>query len=742
MSAPSPRDRSAARLHALAVGLAAFGLFCAQPLVAKLALPRLGGTPAVWNGVSAFFQLALLAAYLGAHALSRRLSPRALGWVYASALLAASALVFVADPQVAFESEATRDASDLASLWIPLGLYMGLPAFALGLSTPLWSRRHVALGLDAPYRLYAASNIGSFAALLLFPFVLDPWLGSTPSWWLWRTGLLALTGLALFAAFRAPPAAAPIAPARAPRVGVREALPWLFHSSLVAALSLALTVHISTDLSPGPWLWSLPLAVYLATWVLAFSRHAEFLRARLVPLAPTLLALELVLVMLEITRPTPAVLATSLACEFMLGLALHLELARRRPPPAQLTAFYAWIGLGGVLGACFVGFASPLLFDRNFDYPALLAACALAFPAKRPDEGVVPRAWLPVASGLLVGLGVWLLAQARGPARPEGSLRPFAFALWLPIFWPAFRWPRASARICAALLLLGTLAFEGRSPALAHARSVAGSYRVVEDPKLALRSMTHGRTVHGSQSTDPAWRDWALPYHHPQSPIAERFDALALRRPEARVAVLGLGVGNMATFARPGWRMLFFEIDPVVEALARRWFDFLARCPACEVRIADGRRGLAAASAEERFDLIVLDAFNSDAVPLHLLTREAMAEYLAALAPGGEIMVHITNRHVDLRRPLADLAAALELHASSAAFDPREPAKREALPLAMRPRVAPTRWVRLARGPAASRAWEPLPPGAAAQAWSDERASIFGALGSSIPESGRAATPR
>lgn len=725
---PASPDRRAARLHASAVGLSAFCLFAAQPIAAQLCLPRLGGTPAVWNGVSLFFQVALLAAYLSAHALARRLRARTLAWTYASTLLLACAVVWLRPPAEALA--ATRP-GDLTSLLVHLGAYLGLPAFALGLSTPLWSHRHAHEGHGDPYWLYAASNLGSFGALLLYPFVLEPALGLARSFDLWRAAMVGLAVLAAVGAWRAPATKAPTRSKATPTIPLARSLTWAALAAIVAAYSLALTVHLSTDLAPAPWLWSLPLAVYLATYVLAFSRHADPLRERVAPLTPLVLAVSVVLIVLEISRPTPGVLAALLIGEFCLGLTLHLELARLRPAPTQSTTFYGWAAAGGMLGALFVTLLSPAISDRNWDLPLLLFVALFVLPA---DPRARTRRQLEpaLASALVLGLSMALLFVARGPTRPEGTVRAFAFALWLPLLWPAFRWPRASARALGLLLLLGVFAFESNSKVIALARSPVGSYRVTEDPATKIRALSHGRTVHGAESAEPDLAGWALPYHHPHSPVAERFAALRARSKsrasEVDVAVLGLGVGNMAALCDPQWRVLFFEIDALVETLAREHFSFLAACPRCEVEIADGRLGIAA--SERSFDLIVLDAFNSDAVPVHLLTREAVEGYLAHLADEGEIMVHITNRHVDLRGPLADLAAALGLVATTKGY---HPATDPRLGDAARPHVAPTLWVRLRRAPDTAPGWRELLPGEADEVWTDDRASVLSALGQAVP---------
>lgn len=256
-----------------------------------------------------------------------------------------------------------------------------------------------------------------------------------------------------------------------------------------------------------------------------------------------------------------------------------------------------------------------------------------------------------------------------------------------------------------------------------------GAYRVVDDAKGQTRKLTHGRINHGEQSEAPGFEGMCLPYHHPASPIAEVFDSLARRKPVAQVAVLGLGIGGMAVHSRPAWRMRFYEIDPLVEELAREEFHFLADCPSCEVVIGDGRRKLSGENDSDRlYDLIVLDAFSSDAIPTHLLTREAFEGYLEHLAPEGWLAVHITNRHVDLRGALAQLAQALQLDAQIGEFNPKVDGA-DLFSEQERARLAPTRWVLLSRqGEARALDWDPLPSAENAPLWTDDHASLVRVL--------------
>lgn len=724
-------------MHAAGVGLAAFALFCIQPLAARVLLPRLGGAPSVWNAVALFFQLALVAGYFLADRGARRLGTRRLLVAYAAACVLAAVWALSGQVRAGLSAAVPAVGSDTFTLFAStLGscvLGLGIPALALTMSTPTWSRAFAARRTADPYPLYAASNLGSFVALLAYPSLLEPFLGVQIAFRIWAACLVLLALLALLSA-RAPLVGGLSSDENDASTGEDErarsrSWPWIARAALPSALLLAATTHLSTDLAPGPWLWVAPLAAYLLSYVLAFARRGGALRQGCVRLGPVIAASLVPLVMLEVTRPTLLVLGAHLLALFVLCTAHHAALAGARPGVSELTRYYLAISIGGALGAALVSFAVPLVMDRLIEYPLLLAAALLAWPrATRQEVGPPAGVGMLGVSALLVAAGMGLCFVGQGPSRPEGSLPAAAFALWVPLFWLSPRWPRSASRFLGVMGLVGLLAFELRTTALRVDRSFFSAYRVLEKEEVGLRWLAHGRTNHGAQSTAQELRGWALPYHHPRSPIATVFDA----HPGAQIefAVLGLGVGAMAAHLDEGQRMYFLEVDPLVEELARAHFSFLPACSACTVGIVDGRLGLEA-SRPGRFDAIVLDAFSSDAIPTHLLTREALEAYRRALVPGGHIAIHVSNRHIDLRGPLADLSAKLGTQAWFASY---EPGNDPDLPQAARGVVAATRWVVLAHPntppPPAGAAfdWRVLPAGDPDRAWTDDSSSLLPAL--------------
>lgn len=594
----------------VATALGAFLLFAVQPLVAKYALPWFGGAPSVWATCLLFFQVLVLAGYAWASALLARL-PRA---AQAAAHLALLGLALASLPLAPSARWVEGDAPALRLLGLLAGA-VGLPCLALSASAPLlqgWYARTT--GRD-PYRLYALSNLGSLLALAAYPFLIEPYLGRALQarvWsWAFAGYALAAATCAILAARRPPVGASAPPPDPGPAPAPRRIALWVALPACGSALLAAVSNAICQDVAPVPFLWLLPLGLYLLSWIAAFAGPRWYPRqlvlALLVPSALAVLAVgrvELGLPLAWQVAAHAAALAT--ACWF-----LHAELARRRPEPARLGGYYLASAAGGALGGLAVVFAAPVVFAARSEEPLLLLgvlALALATgtaPRRRPP----PWAW---AAGGVAALGM-VLAIDRAAAAFDGVV--------------------ASERT-----------FFGVISVREHGR---------DDPRRHRRELRHGATTHGIQLL-------ARPRAPTSYYLASSGVGLALARhprPGRRIGVVGLGCGTLATYGRPGDTMRFYELDPAVERLARGWFSFLRDSPArVEVAIGDARRTLAA-EADQRFDVLVLDAFSSDAVPAHLLTVEAFALWRRHLAPDGVLAVHVSNRHLDLG-PVVRAAAA------------------------------------------------------------------------------------
>lgn len=689
-------------------------IFWIEPLFAKLILPVLGGTPAVWTTALMFYQAVLFAGYLYAHLLMRMASARRQAALHLAVLAAAATTLPPVLPALPLV-DPNRSPLPYA-LWA-LTAGVGLPLFALSASAPLLQRwfaqsghRHAA----DPYFLYAASNAGSLAALVAFPLVLEPSLrlGTQAAAWSIGYGLIGLLVVLCAVATKAPaPSAA--ASATAEPAGVRWR--WLALAAAPSSLLSGVTTAITTDVASAPLFWTVPLALYLLTFILAFARRTLLpvrLAMRLLPLP--LAGVVLGWFSLPILGALPLALC-HLATFFLAAYVCHAELARSRPAAGRLTEFYLVLSAGGLLGGTFNALVAPTVFTGVLEYPlALMLAVALR-PALLPGgprarlldvllpaalaAGAVAIATLPgettigvmLAAALLSATGLALLA-----------MRPLRLALGI-----------------GAVYLAAVLAVAD-DEVLAQDRNFFGVLKVLRDTDQGLTLLVHGTTLHGAQATAPERRRQPLSYYHPLGPLGDVFRTMEDRLEGGAVAAIGLGAGSVACYARPGQHWTFYEIDPAVVRVARdaALFTFLADCtPDAAMVVGDARLRLAEA-ADDAFRLIVLDAFSSDSIPVHLLTRQALGLYLDKLAAGGVIALHITNRHLDLRPVVAALAAERGL-AALARYD-RTPASGG----------KPSLWAVLAKDAsglgalAADPAWQPLPP-PATRPWSDDFSDIL-----------------
>ncbi|MEZ4393691.1 MAG: fused MFS/spermidine synthase [Polyangiales bacterium] len=684
--------------------VAALLLFVIQPMVARALLPRVGGAAAVWTASQLFFQCALLLGYGLAHWLPARLGTRRHARLHV-ALCALCALTLPPDLQGGSPPPVSGD----PTAWLVLTLLraLGLPLVLLAMSAPLLQRWLATRG-ENPYPLYAASNLGSLTALALYPFAIEPLLSLRAQRWAWSVGWLALCGLLLRAA-RVVEEDPPREPADDAPTPARAWGMWVLLSFAPALLSLGATVAITTDIAPVPLLWTAPLALYLLSYIVAFRPDPP----DPVKFAAPFLGLLVVVFLTAAARvsPGPMVSVLHLAQLFLGALMLHTELARRRPPPSQLGRFYLAVALGGALAGLFASVIAPLIFRRVTEYPLAMALVVALLPTRPGARASTETRVRDVGVALLVGVVAWRLFTAERFGARENLLR-YGAPLALLLVASMGRRPRIAMGL-VAILAASSL---DRST-LFEARSFYGVMRVDDDGRA--RRFLHGTTLHGLVWNDPKRRREATAYYDPQSPIGQVMAALPGDR--ARVGVVGLGVGMLAAWRRGAQRWTFFELDGAVADIARRWFPWLEGCGgACDVVLGDARRTV----GDDRrggFDLLVLDAFSSDAIPTHLLTREAFGVWRGHLAPGGVIAVHITNRYVDLTGVLGALAR-----------DEGLAARLQRRTLVDGDTRIVTTWVVLAREPShlgsvgADPRWGPLPRGG--RAWTDERTDLLRTL--------------
>jgi hypothetical protein len=652
--------------------LSAALLFSVQPMFAKIVLPSLGGAPAVWSVALAFFQGALLAGYFYAHLLTRYLPGRQSVIIHLLLMLAA----MLALP-LGIASGWGRPPAEGTALWL-LGLFaasIGLPFFALSANAPLlqaWFARSGHPSSHDPYFLYAASNVGSFVALLGYPFVIEPATAvsqQTRAWsglFIGLIALIALCGLLLSRTRNALPAISGhgIGGKRAP--GWRDATIWTALGAVPAAYLVAVTAHISTDVAAVPLLWVLPLALYLLTFVIVFQTKPVIPHAVFVRLQPYVVAVLIALFIFTDVRNILGVITVNLAAFFVTAMVCHAELVMRRPDARYLTAFYLWLAAGGVIGGIFAGLLAPLLFNWVVEYPLLIVAGVLCRPGL-----VIPRdlrAWLPMIGAIAVVVAAIVSIRIFNVWPDALSFRGMiGVALLVAAIFLAHDPLRlAGAFACVLVLIHAYIAEQGP---VTTERSFFGVHKIYETTSggIGVRVLMHGTTIHGAQLIENVvlqrerGRPSTISYFGPQSPMALAFEAAKSNKGgPIRVAVVGLGTGTVACFLRQEDALDFYEIDQTVVRIATdpAKFEFVASCkPDSHIVVGDARLTLADAP-DARYDLIVMDAFSSDAVPVHLLTQEAMALYLKKLAPGGMIVSHVMNRHMDLAPVVAGVAAA------------------------------------------------------------------------------------
>jgi hypothetical protein len=657
---------------ALTLFISASLLFCIQPMIAKMILPVLGGSPSVWSTCMVFFQAVLLAGYTYAYAMTAWLRLRRQAALHFGVLLLP---VLVLPLAITPGTVQAPSPAANPSVWL-LGLLLtsvGLPFFVGASTAPLLQKWFAETGHPAgkdPYFLYGASNLGSLIALLGYPILMEPGLRLAQQSLLWSVGygvLAVLTFVCAVLVVLAPrdlPRAVdePIIGAVASHPLVRQRLSWVALAFIPSSLLLGVTTYLSTDVASIPLFWIIPLALYLVTFILAFSRR-EILPLRLLTRVsrPAIL----VLVLVTCLYPVQVVfIPLHLLVFFLAASVCHGELARRRPSVRHLTEFYLAISLGGVLGGVFNALIAPVVFDRVVEYPLAMVLACLALPGVAARSGTrhlqarVLDFAFPLALGsAIVGVRLWLTDPATIPTSSDNLTMILAFSLGSLICFTFVERPVRFALGIAALLGSGMLMSQGQ--VLHRERSFFGSLSVVRLEPGPYHQLIHGTTVHGQQSLDPHRRQEPLTYYYRTGPIGQVFEVFGQRSSRPTVAVVGLGTGSLAAYAQPGERWTFYEIDPSVARIASNpaYFTYLRDCRASarEIVLGDARLRLRDAPGH-RYDLIVLDAFSSDSIPVHLLTREAIDLYRSKLAPDGMMAFHISNRHLDLATILGAVA--------------------------------------------------------------------------------------
>ncbi len=703
-------------IFAVGIGISSFLLFWLEPLIGQVVLPLYGGTPAVWATVLVFFQGTLLLGYLYGHASVTRLPARASLGLHV--VLAATAAVWLLIQPMHADRTAPGDLPAVVDVLRILAIRVGPPVFVLTATTPLLSAWFAARRGDSeegdPYGLYALSNAASLGALVAYPFLIGPLVGLTRQLGLWSFGfgLLALV-LAAAAAMvwrtrglgariarvptRGPdsdPGQPAVAASRPPGITWPRRLRWLLLAAVPSGLLAAVTNVIAVDLIAAPLLWIVPLGLYLGSFIVAFSSRGRRIVPWAVRLTPALVTLLWVPIGSVGGWPLVPLVLLEWAGLGIIATALHGRLALDRPPPDRLTEFYLVQSVGGVTGGAFVAILAPSVFPGVWEYPILLAAAlaALALTTKastgrttdqtQPPDGPTRRPtrsrgldFGPIVGGaagrlgpyvVVAGLLIAVMAVDQSIALGV-ALRWFGFGA-LILFFGAQPWFLAIATAFA--LTVATVVIP--IPALLRDRSFFGVTEVIRSPEVGVTVLMNGTTVHGMQSTDPAFSRRPTTYYARSGPLGDVFRWLDAARPAASIAVVGLGAGTIAAYEQTGQSMTFFEIDPLVVRVASdpRYFTYLSGAPRMPtVVLGDARLSLRDVPAAS-FDLLILDAFSSDAIPTHLLTVEALADDLRVLRPGGIVAVHVSNRYYDLAPALGAAGDRLGLYVIDRGYSP------------------------------------------------------------------------
>jgi len=664
-------------VYTAAIFTSALLLFSVQPLFTKMVLPRLGGSPAVWSVAMVFFQSLLLGGYAYAHYLMT-LKSRAAPVVIHLVLLTIALLTL----PLSIAGGWGEPPSSGYAFWL-LGLFavsIGLPFFALAANNPMLQAWFVRTGHPDgpdPYFLYASSNIGSFLALLSYPVLLEPMFSLRTQNLIWTGGyallivLIAACGVLLL---RSPPMTVEAISASegdAPAPASMTRLRWIFLAAVPSGLLIAVTAHISTDVAAAPLLWVLPLSLYLLTWVLVFQSRPLLPHRFMLMLQPLAIAGVMILLAIGGEQNLLLTLGGHLLCFFIIAMACHGELARTRPAASYLTGFYVALSFGGMVGGLFAGLIAPYTFSWIAEYPILLALAALCRPAE--------------TSAARGGFALWVLAAIAALALIGLSFREGAATalfevnrIWLvtavavvmmvlAVLWKVGRWQIAALVALGLILIRVYPSDDGRVETV---RSFFGVHKIAVTANGQYHVLMHGTTIHGAEKflendgTPVKGRPEPISYYYKDGGMGRAIAAIRERKGgPIRVAVIGLGAGTLACHSVAGEDWKYFEIDQTMVDTARdpKYFTYVSACdPNMKPVIGDARLTFAK-EKDGTYDLIIVDAYSSDAIPIHLATEEAMAIYKAKLAPQGAVVMHVSNRHLELASVIVGIAEENDL---------------------------------------------------------------------------------
>ena len=738
LTAVASRERYARPLFVATIVTGSFILFLTQPMIARMALPKVGGAPAVWNSAMLVYQLLLLGGYFYADRVAR-LKPRKQVGIHLVLFGVAALFLPIGLTQ------ALPAADSEPAFWVPWFLIssIGPLFFIVSAQAPLMQRWYaLETARGDPYPLYAASNLGSFAGLISYPLLVEPLMPLNQQSWLW-TGLYALLVLMVVGCALTVPADAveALPEETAPPPARREILHWIVLAAVPSGLMLSTTTHLTTDIVAMPLLWALPLGLYLLSFVIAFAAR------RAVADAVTIVAPLVILIAGGLAFSdgvgNPFLAATlGLVLLFAIAVALHTEMFRRRPPVGHLTRFYLAMSVGGMLGGLFCAIVAPLVFDWAYEHPLLILAAALLVPQTplvpwpEPLKRVLTFA-IPLLALLLsyiVQHYGWRVDYEFGLNFGTGSTIGSILISLLALGCLGRRYAFA-ASLAALMLSYGGWSTLATTAEGNRTRSYFGIYEVVTRYEQGSgapldRRLTHGTTLHGVQNLLPGFETMPTSYYARRSGVGLALSSAgAMFGPAANVGVIGLGSGTLSCYAKPGQGWTFFEIDRHMVDVARNSFSFLSRCaPEARIVLGDARLTLAQ-EPPGRLHLLAVDAFSSDAVPMHLLTREALQEvYAPAMHPDGIILFHTSNRFLSLEPVIAELGRSGGWTSRMLQYVPTDDED------VMNATVSV--WIAMSRNPHSiarllalsgddASQWESVPLRPGFEGWSDDHASIL-----------------
>ncbi len=738
-----------AYVWSITIFLSAFLLFLVQPMMGKMILPMLGGTPSVWNTCMLFYQATLLAGYGYVHLLNLYVPP--LRQIFVHVALVAVPLLFLPIGLPAGWVP-PDEANPVGWVLLLLAVAIGLPFLVISTSAPLlqkWFSWTDHPSAKDPYFLYAASNAGSMLALLGYPFLIEPRFSLQGAHGLtqvrlWSAGYVILVALIALCAWLVKDARPAVRSAEGPAspLSASMMLRWTLLAFIPSSLLLGATTHLTLNVASIPLLWVIPLALYLLSFILVFARWPPAVHRAMVILLPLVL---LLLVFDTVASPSLVAIAVRIGVPLLgltvVALVCHGELARLRPPTDRLTVFYLVMSAGGALGGLFNALLAPVLFNDIYEYEIALLLSALVIPSLADTDSLRTARWSPYRSGpatgrasaaawtvalvMIAGLAFWSVLRRDDPMplRYLWSVAPLVVCYLAVGRAPLF------ALALGVTLLTTTLAGNiVHDPVLYQTRTFFGVLKVEHNKSVNTHALVHGTINHGKQRVEPEHQRDSITYFHPAAPYGQVFAAFSGPNAKTTIAVTGLGIAALANYVDAGQSLTYYEIDPAVVSIAQMpqfftyYGDATARGVDLNVLVGDARLKMEAAK-DDWYDMIILDAFTSDAIPVHLLTREAMEMYLRKLTQDGLLVVHISNNYLALEPVLGNLAEALHLVAL------KQFSVSDGIPFKSGSDLVVMARTREALGPLAKDPrWEPVARSSRVGLWSDDFSNLVSVI--------------